>query len=254
MGAQRGKIIHDRTGVLYRIHDEHFILTAAHDLSVWLKHGIPLGVWVNRPDVPPISVLDAVFYCTSESREDVAAIHLPSSVAAEVSKYKSFVSHDQIELSNDINGPMVFFGYPLTWAADHVSEDRLESQALSLLTVPYEGTTKPGGIFDPDLHSLLQCDRIAINNSTRQHGDLPHPKGMSGCGIWQVADFDRETGEVISRSKGNASLVAIEHHYDAERGYVITTKIGHVLNVIYQNFPDLKGPMNLIYPPTSKRG
>jgi hypothetical protein len=42
-GFQDDEVRHNRTGVLFRIADTHFILTAAHDLQTIVQAGIPRG-------------------------------------------------------------------------------------------------------------------------------------------------------------------------------------------------------------------
>jgi len=64
IGIQDDEIRHDRTGVLYEIADQRFILTAAHDVRGIVSHNIPLYVSVNVPDVLPLPLADARFHST----------------------------------------------------------------------------------------------------------------------------------------------------------------------------------------------
>ncbi len=51
VGIQDDEIKHDRTGVLYRITDDHFILTAAHKLRGIVDLEIPLYISVKDQPV-----------------------------------------------------------------------------------------------------------------------------------------------------------------------------------------------------------
>ena len=74
LGVQDNEILHDRTGILYRIADEHFVLTAAHYLHQIVKANIPLYLSMNKPGVLPLYLGKAKCYSTEDEGRDVAAI------------------------------------------------------------------------------------------------------------------------------------------------------------------------------------
>jgi hypothetical protein len=66
--------VHDRTGVLYRIGDRRFVLTAAHHLRGIVQHNIPIYISLNATDKMPLPLAEASFHTTEEDGRDVAAI------------------------------------------------------------------------------------------------------------------------------------------------------------------------------------
>src|SRR5262245_49090124 len=98
LGVQENHIRHDRTGVLYRIGDHHFILTAAHDLRQIVQANIPLYVSMNAKDCEPIPLPGAKIHSTEVDGRDVSAIWLPPDLAQEIARHKDFLRHNQVNM------------------------------------------------------------------------------------------------------------------------------------------------------------
>ena len=210
VGIQENKIIHDRTGVLYSIAGEHFVLTAAHTLQRTVSYNIPLFLSVNTPHVLPFSLEHAKFHSTEEEDRDVSVIWLPPEIGLEVSKHKIFLRHNQIDFEvNENKGLFMFFGYPLDWSAKLLSEDTLLSTGIAFAGHPYSGEREPSAKYHPDVHMGLQFSREVINLGNNKYEHLPHPKGISGCGIWQIGEKNYETKTISSRTADTISLVGI---------------------------------------------
>jgi hypothetical protein len=248
LGVQDDQIKHDRTGVLYRIAGEHFILTAAHDLRGIVEHNIGLYVSVNAPGILPFPLAEARFHSTEEVGRDVAAIWLPPDLAQEIGKHKDFLSHNQI----DMNGikrrvPYVFFGYPMDWSGHMIAEDHVYSRAMAFTTFEHVGERCPEeSFFDPNVHFALNFTREAINFQAQASEKLPKLFGISGCGIWRVGD--RGPGALEPRSPDNLTLVGIQHRWFPSHNYIQATRVGYVLEMINQYFPETRVPMSLVYP------
>ena len=254
IGIQDDEIRHDRTGVLYEIAGQHFILTAAHDMRGIVSHNIPLYVAVNAPDVLPLPLADARFHSTEEDDRDVSAIWLPPDLAAEISKHKDFLHHNQINLATaESKGPFIFFGYPMDWSANLISENTLLSTALAFAGHPYDGDRHPTANYKPDVHILLQFSRDAIRTRDGKQDRLPHPKGISGCGIWQVGDINYETKSLHARSADTVTLIGIQHRWFPDHSYIQGTHIRHVLGLVLSNYPELERSMSIVYPTQKAR-
>lgn len=65
IAAHNDKIVHDRSGVLYRIGSHHFVLTAAHDLREIVQQNIGLYVSVNHPKVMPLPLEQFHFHSSA---------------------------------------------------------------------------------------------------------------------------------------------------------------------------------------------
>ena len=247
LGVQDGEIRHDRTGILYRIADEHFVLTAAHDLRQIIEADIPLYLSMNKPGVIPLHLGKAKFHSTEEEGRDVAAIWLPPTTAREVAKHKDFLSHNQIDLNGaESRGPFVFFGYPMRWSGHVASEDYVVSQALVFATLPHDGPRLESAHYDQKVHMVLNFTRDAINCLQGGVDTLPNLHGISRCGIWQVGDFIGK--EIKARDEESVTLVGIQHRWFPDLNYIQATKIRFAIGFVVENYPDAQAAMKIVYP------
>ncbi len=247
LGIQDDKIVHDRTGILYRIGGHDFVLTAAHDMRQIVGLNIPLYLSANTPGIDLLPLAEARFFSTEEDCRDVAAIWIPPDLAQELGTHKEFLAHNQINLNPAKQRPLyVFFGFPMQWSGHVVSETTIISQALAFATFEHEGDRDSLAHYDPRVHMLLNFTREAIHFPTGRVDTLPKPKGISGCGIWQVAD--RSERGLIPRSAETVTLVGIQHTWFPEYSYVQATRVAYALDLILEYYPETKAPMSLIYP------
>jgi hypothetical protein len=246
-GLQDGQVKHDRTGVLYRIAQDHFILTAAHDLRAIIKHAIPLFIPPIVADAGPIALRGAIFHTTEEDGRDVAAIKLPSAIAEQLRPGREFLSHDKIARTDDGKGLYVVFGYPMAWTVADPS-GAMSSHPLIYLARTYTGEMLPETYFDPKVHIALQFEEDAIEVTTGEPVQLPSMRGISGCGIWRVSDWNAES--LAHCSEKNLRLVGLQHRRisSARRNYVQGTQIQYAIGRIADAYPELARPMNLIVP------
>lgn len=246
-GIQDDTIKHDRTAVLYRIAGHHFALTASHDLHAIVGHNIPLYLSMNMKGVDPLPLGEARFYGTEATDRDVAAIWIPPDIAQEIGKHRGFLQHNQIHLNVAQPGqPFFFFGYPMGWSGRRASESEIVSVGLAFATFEHQGERDSEAIYRPEVHMLLTYTKEAVNLSTGEADTLPSIKGISGCGIWQVGD--RSQWGLQPRNADNVTLVAIEHTNRPAYGYIQATRVGFLLDVIAQHFPEAKRAMSLAYP------
>lgn len=247
VGIQDDEIRHDRTGVLYRIADHHFILTASHYLSGIIKHNIPLYISLNAENVMPVPLAEARFHGTEQEGRDVAAILLPNDVAEELGDHRKFIAHNQITIQSDKQpGLYVFFGYPMDWSAHLISDTDLFSRALAFVCRQYEGERHPTAVYHADLNILLEFDPTALNVTQNKTEVLPKLHGISGCGIWRIADWSRRG--LQSWSPEDFCLVGIQHRWFPDLKYIQATRIAYALDLILDNYPDLEPAMSLVYP------
>lgn len=247
LGIQGDKIVHDRTGVLYRIGGNHFVLTAAHKLQRIVESSIPLYLSMNKANVMPLPLADAKFCSTEEEGRDVAAIWLPPETANEVARHKEFLAHNQINLDGaDSCGPFVFFGYPMDWSGQVVSPDHILSRGLAFATLAHNGKRLDSAHYDPNVHMLLHFARDAVNALQGSVATLPKLHGISGCGVWQVGDIIGNG--VRPRHAESITLVGIQHRWFPSLDYIQATKIRYALGLVLENYPEARAAMNLAYP------
>jgi len=240
------RICHNRTGVLYRIGDRHFVLTAAHKLRAKVENNTPLYVSVNAENVDPIPLAGATFVSSDGDERDVAAIYLPPDLAQEIGKNKTFLRHHQISHESiQRRTPYVIFGYPGDWSGHVIAEKHIMSMGMAFATFEHEGEIDTDFAYRPEVHLAVTFTRDAIKAIDGQKDKLPKPLGVSGCGIWQVAD--RNENGIRVRTADTMTLMGIQHNWSPRYGYVLATKIGYLLAIINQQFPDTAELMRLIY-------
>jgi len=244
-GIQDDQVKRDRTGILYKVAGNHFILTASHYLRPIIQNKIPL--YIDRTDsgTLPIPLADALFHTTEEEGRDVAAIKLPDDVADQVLATKEFLTHSEVKLSaKDADSLYILFGYPKDWSSMG-TESSILSNPLAYATRRYEAERDPHALFDPNVHVVLEFSQTAMSLTDQRTAELPHLRGVSGSGIWSVAQLSNE-GLRTWRPE-HLSLVAIQHRWFRQRRYIQGTWIGYALALVQDNYPDVRAAMNLAY-------
>lgn len=245
-GLQDDEIKRDRTGVLYRIADHHFILTAAHGLRKIIQAHVPLYIRPARPDQEPIHLLDCRFHSTEERGRDVAVIRLTNRVVQDLPPHFEFLGHNRIDLRGEAKeGLYLLFGYPQEWP-DLPKEGIHHTKAMVFASRPYTAERNPDAFFAADVHIALTFDRKAIDLDAQSEYSLPHPGGISGCGLWRAADWRTLAG--ATWSLGELRRVALQHRWFPNRNYVQGTRIKYALQLVVDNYPGLRERMRLIYP------
>ncbi|MHC4177596.1 MAG: hypothetical protein ACYSWU_08820 [Planctomycetota bacterium] len=245
-GFQDDEVKRDRTGVLYRIADHHFILTAAHDLLEIIQSQIPLYIPPTEPDQDPIHLLNCRFHGTEKGGRDVAVIRLTDRVVRDLPPRFEFLGHNRIDLCDEgKDGLYLLFGYPQEWP-DVPKEGIHHSKAMVFASRPYTGERNPDAFFAADVHIALTFDRNAIDLDARSDYRLPDPTGISGCGLWRAADWSSLADGTWSLKE--LRLVALQHRWFKKRNYVQGTWIKYALQLVVDNYPGLRQPMSLIYP------
>ncbi len=245
-GFQDKQVKLDRTGVLFRIADSHFILTAAHGLQDIIQAGIPLLADFSTRHRIPIPLAKGQF-CTTEEKggRDVAAILIPPSVVADLPAHRRFLTMADVDTESQAKrGFYAVFGFPTAWYRR--VEDVQRNDPLAFVASIYEGELNPDAFFDPKVHIALTFERSAINALTGEPRELPPVEGMSGCGLWRIANYSRK--EIVAWSADKIRLVALQHRWFKQRQYIQGTWIAYALGLIRDTHPSLREAMKLSYP------
>jgi hypothetical protein len=246
-GVQDSLVVRDRSGIFLQIGAKYFILTAAHDLPEILENRIPLYVGRSQIDGIPCPIHDASFHvAVDEERVDVAVIRLSDEAAPHVlSSYTPIHLPDIARKRSTEPGLFLVSGYPQAWF--DIRNTEAPSMALSFLAMSFS-TPQILSWFDPKLHVMVNFNRQAIRASDRSEILLPPKdgiKGMSGCGIWRVADCTPEG--LQSWRPEQCKLVAIEHTYHESQSWMCGTWIGEAMQILLRQFPELQPATKLVY-------
>ena len=254
---ENGIVEKDRTGVFLRIGSDHFILTASHELDYIATNNIPLYLSPgDKVDNVPIPLGKDQIALSDEETIDVAAIKLVDETTDKLLQLYSPLSLADVAVDcQNSNGRFFVFGYPKaraeftvqTWEKPH----NIEAQPVSFIANrSMEGWTHGKLKYSPQIHIVLSMPANALSGVTGEPVAFPDHsgiEGISGCGIWFIADRNRIKPPTAHRCN-DWKLVAIEHRFDDEAGKVAGTWIDVALAVLAMNFPETQPALRLSYP------
>jgi hypothetical protein len=224
-------------GVLLKIDDARFLLTAAHvtderktnTLLVPAKEGFVnlYGLFLETPLPPTGRRLD--------DSHDVAVVRLDENLTARLHEDLVFLEHGDCELADTTTAGDVYtiIGYPARKSGTDGHSVFTEQFSLS-----GEGVTDARLQqlkLDPKRHLVVQYRfKRAVNYSTMRKGQLPHPEGMSGCGIFA---WDKRLPELSALSQ--PKLVGILTEYHQSKNVFVGTRLSSHIMAIHKSDPSL---------------
>jgi hypothetical protein len=224
------------SGVLLRVADVSFLLSCAHVLKTAKEDDTRL--LIPSGDGTPLAVLGGVDYrWTEDKRIDLGFAVLPNEVVALIPPGKSFLRVSDLDLDpTERVGVYNITGYPIE--TTDKKKSNIDSRPLSFTTYLHPSR------LDDHLDGITIALRFEANATGDLDGELarmPHLKGMSGCGIWRLADMDRSDAE--SWSPDHVKLVGIEHGF--VRGAIKGSYVAPLIDMIRAEFPALRDSIDL---------
>jgi hypothetical protein len=253
---EHGIVDKDRTGVFLRIGGDHFVLTASHGIREAVASETYLFMSWDDDEHCFLPLADDQIATTDQATLDVAAIKLSESNSARLLKCHTPISLlDIARPSFNSDGMFLIVGYPRA-GTEFVKQSPLaELQEPRLETLKYVGKrsasrwTGEGLTYSPLMHLVIWMPQDSYLAALGRGELLPEHEGIqgiSGCGIWLVADR-RKKKPLDSIRLEDCKLVAIEHTYDQDAGLVAGTWIGLALMLIADRFPETRPAMKLVY-------
>lgn len=233
------------TGIPLELAGKRFVVTAAHvmDDVQRMKHGVYLspgmaggqlldlnGCQVNKTRLP------------NEGREkdpfDICLIGLTDQVAAKIGVGVEFVTDEMIDYEEPRqDGAFYFFlGFPRANLKVDARRNIVRCESLNYGTVTYRGergvwAVPPGGDYiDLDFDPKKTVDDRGRRVCT------PHPRGISGCGIWRLAAAGVKAADWTVQV---IRLVAIEHRWDSHLHVLRGTLYCYINQIVANNHPDI---------------
>jgi len=253
----------DRSGVFLRINDDYFILTAVHFIHSgrmpdYVEDEYILGVSWDDDDEDYIRVNNVEIALTPDNTLDIAAIKLRPEITAKLLKRHTPLTLDRIDRDcRRADGYFAIVGYPRAgfqpgWQG--VMEAHPHPPGTESLKFIGERSGHGFGIkrleYNPNHHLIIKMDKEAVRAVAEGHSLPEHEQiqGISGCGIWLIADDRRGAMRKPLSQYGpdDCKLVAIEHTYDVSEGKVAGTWIGLALALIARDFPDTEAAIKQI--------
>jgi hypothetical protein len=250
-GYHQRAVHQNGSGVLLKIGDKHFLLSAAHVIDYTAIHGIPylLSPAEGKEPIP----LDRVRACTSpwpahrdpkdpDMRDadplDVGFVELNREIVDRLQPARRFAPLQEIDVGERLRlGCYLLLGYPRQLSVVDVAKQKAHAEPLRYVT---ELCTDPVDQFDPTKLVRLKYPPTGLNAHMAEVS-VPNPKGMSGCGVWRLAEMKHPD----KWSKDDVKLVAIEHSWHRHRRYIQGTRVRYALELIYRFYPSIRPIMDL---------
>lgn len=246
-------LVQDRSGVLVRLGDRHYILTAAHELEKWLSDDKQLhpecALFVSTTDQafheryhrgPETVELKAErLVILEEPTIDVAAIEISQDTATRLDGVKTFLSLVDIRGLPTPSAPGRFLAYGHPFA---LADAGAPGDAVQIVTSPvawFDTHALPSDLRpNHDPHKQILC-HLPLDPRLVEGAEDPHEpaKGFSGSGIWYCPHHD-----------GSPLLVGIFVRQCAPQEYLVATTLKCVLDSLVEHYPDIAQDISSLRP------
>jgi hypothetical protein len=249
------------SGILFRVAEDSFVVTAGHVVKESHKHAKTLGIssgtgffvavpgqWICSSDGQ---------YGTYEDPFDIAIYKLPQDAVAKMGN-KTFLHFDDIDFdSQSPTAVYTLFGFPGIWSRRSSSEsDNLQLKPFQFTTFAYDRKTETLPEYQERFHLLLDAQlrySSILDGSPAQFQDLTGKdvtfprglRGISGCSVWRIGDLNvaiENWGQERSR------IVAVQTGVYNSAQVIKATRWVAVSTLLHEAFPELRPAMQLCRP------
>lgn len=238
------------SGVAIRLgEDELFILCAAHVTDL-LSQGL-----LCLPTIGGITGIKGAHggvrlprgMARSSDKDDIAYLRLNASFAETLDSRIRPLDREDVHLHETLveDDIYTFGGYPISkskTSAAHSETEVFLYTGAAAAPVKYQKLA-----YNPSTHILINFNRKTSRTPDGEHRIPPHPRGISGGGVfaWRKDWAERRS------TAGGGHLVAIGHSYLAQHHCLVGTRIHLHLYLIAKAFPHLLKSLDL---PDEKSG
>lgn len=225
------------SGVLLRIADTSLLLSCAHVLKA-AKDGDALGtLGVDGCELVELAPVEHRW--TEDERVDLGFAILPQEVVDSLPREKQFLRLSDLCFDRSMSfGAYTVVGYPVETSEINGVERVVGANPIQFSSVPHQKR------IDDHIEGVtisLTLDPRAVGDGDGNPARMPHLKGMSGCGIWQLAAMDKPPTKVWTPD--DVKLVGIEHTLTA--GTITGSNVATLVRLIRNEFPTLTASISL---------
>lgn len=209
------------TGILIKVKQRHFLLSAAHVLEIEKLKNIRIPLSLKEiGGLGKIKMLSASkdhVRSRDDDKIDLSIVELEKQIWSKLKATFKFLDVKDIELEHKIERDSLkylVFGYPGIDTFHNELTSRIESKAFAYLTgvAKFEGYEKYG--CDAINHIFLAYPKkLQKVTKANKHEKPPEPYGISGCGLWKLTETEK--------SKFEISLVGIMIEFQNRHGRVL---------------------------------
>jgi hypothetical protein len=256
--VQNGELKQCGSATLLELGDKNFILTAAHTFDALTALNLPTFV-TNSVHGAKLIPFNKVGICRPNTKDpfhrtddpfDICVGDLPAEIVNELKKGKRFLHLNQLDPFERVNVHSWYcaLGYPTEMNQSDYRKRAL-SYACTYNTFLYRGERGLPERFDHSVEILLDFHEDRNTNDDGTKGPLTDPHGMSGCGIWRLA----QGGCVMEAWKPeDIRLVGIQHGWDTVHHVLRGTRVGFAIQMIYKSHADLRQAIEFHYGPQAR--
>lgn len=242
----QGKLSLERSGVLFRVAERHFMLTCAHDIRKhFIKHKLPAYIGrLTEGASPLIHLANCPMVRVEKNCVDLAVIELANDVVEQLRLTNRFISIVEMDL-RAVACPACYLvlGFPSVDTTMDKAGRGVKTLGLWYLTVLHRGELNPFSEYNPDIHLVLNYGREALGQDGNP-SSVPHPGGLSGCGIWRVSNDENWE----NWKPEDVKLVAIQHRYDGQRDYIMGSWVRLAMQMVWHRCAELRPAMQIVIP------
>ena len=183
------KSVDCRTAVLIQIADMKFLVTgrAQHVEVLRPPQRRTQHSWQCPKELHPIALKYELFWTTKDEQKDLSVAQLTDLTLGYLADHYRFLRLDDMMSrahQQQGHGFYLLVGFPnATYERDE--EQKIRTTSWKYLTVKYRKDFETVLNYDPEKHLIVEYERDTKNVD----GQLVHPPGLSGCGIWWVGNL-----------------------------------------------------------------
>ncbi|HEV3301273.1 MAG TPA: hypothetical protein VG055_16600 [Planctomycetaceae bacterium] len=256
--AHEGQVHQFGTGILLRIADSSFVVTAGHVVRQASEHGKTLGISSGAGSFVAVA---GQFLCScghqygsDEDLFDVAVHRLPDDAVKRLAG-KTFLRLTDVDCGEQSRTAVyTLFGFPAVWARPSAADSEvLQLRALQFTTYRFDRHTDALEGFQDRFHLLLDADPNGISNDDGSAAvfrnldgqDMAFPRGLggiSGCSVWRIGDLRLPPSDW---RRFEARNVAVQTGVYSPRRAIKATRWIAVSTLLYDAFPELRPAIEL---------
>ncbi len=246
----RGKTVAQfGTGILLRIADDYFLVTAGHVFRDAKNQALGLAAGRGK-----IIRLTGESLSTDEDPFDVAVHKLSQDVVTKLDGCTFLTLNDIDTDPQPERAVFTLFGYPAVWSAPSGNDSQpFTIKPLEFTTYAYDRETSALTRYEPKYHLLLEAQPGEITTEDggaatfKTNAGIPasfpgEVGGISGCSVWRIGNLDVPINEW---GRERPRVVGVQTGVYGKKAAIKATRWIAVSTLIHGAFPHLRPAMSL---------
>jgi hypothetical protein len=242
------------TGVLLRVGEKYFLVSAAHVMDFTFYHQLQFYASVSTTPSIPVPLLFERRSSSARPKElstknanlrdddplDISIAEFKQESVDALRKRYRFLQVGDLDPSALVKGDGVYvFGFPEALTQPSGIDTDLETFPLGYVTTPLQDPPEARDEKKDILLYYPEASRDAAGNPTV----APSPSGLSGCGIWRLSHPPKRPCDT---QPSEMRLVGIQHRWRPKRRYLVGTSAARIVEMLWNAYPELHPSLKLV--------